>query len=83
MSEAAEVLVIIVSSVLTIFLIISIVLGVYLIKLSAEIRRIVKSAEKAVNSVESAAKGFSRFVSPVFIADFIGRTVKKYTKGSK
>lgn len=83
MSEAAEILVIIVSSVLTIFLIISIILGIYLVKLSAEIRRIVKTAEKTVSSIESAAKGFSRFVSPVFVADLIGRTVKKYKKGSK
>lgn len=84
MSEAAEILVIIVSSVLTLFLIVSIILGIYLIKLTVEIRRIVKSAEDTVDSIGSAAKGFSKLVSPVFAAEFINRLVKKYTnKGRK
>lgn len=83
MSTAAEILVIIVSSVLTLFLVISIILGIYLIKLSAEIRRITRSAQKTVDHIESAASGFSKFISPVFMADIIGRIIKKYTKGSK
>lgn len=80
MSEAAEILVVIVSSILAIFLIVSIILGIYIIKLSAEIRRIVKSAENTVDSISSAARGFSKIVSPVFAAELINRVLKKYTK---
>ncbi len=83
MSSAAEILVIIVSSVLAIFLVVSIILGIYLIKLSIEIRRITRSAQKTVDHIESAASGFAKFISPVFVADIIGKVIKKYTKGSK
>lgn len=80
MSEAAEVLVIIVSSILTIFLAISIILGIYLIKLTVEIRRIVKSAEETVDNIGSAAKGLGKLISPVFVAEMISRFIKKSSK---
>lgn len=83
MSTAAEVLVIIVSSILAIFLIVSIILGIYLIKVSAEIRRIAKAAQKTVDSVESAVSGVSKMVSPVFVAAFVDKMIKKFMKGSK
>ncbi len=80
MSNAAEILVIIVSSVLAIFLIVSIILGIYLIKLSAEIRRIAKSAQSTISHIDSAVVGVSRLTSPMFVADLIGRYIKKFTK---
>lgn len=82
MSPAAEILVIILSVVLSIFLIVAIVLFVYLIRLSAEIRTIAKSAQKTVDAVEDAVSGFSKWVSPVFMAELIGRTIRKFTKSS-
>jgi len=83
MENASTVLVIIVSSVLTVFLVVAIILGIYLVKLTAEIRRIARTAQKTVNTIESAASGVGKLVSPMFMADFIARTVKKYTKGDK
>jgi F0F1-type ATP synthase assembly protein I len=84
MSEAAEILVIIVSSILAIFLIISIILGIYLIRLSVEIRRVAKSAQSTVNNIGSTFSGFGKIISPVFVGEVIGRVLKKYTKkGSK
>lgn len=80
MDQAAEILVIIVSSVLSIFLIVAIILGIYLIKLTAEIRRIAKTAQNAVNHIDTAVVGVTRLTSPVFIAEMIGRYVKKFTK---
>lgn len=83
MSSAAEILVIIVSVVLAIFLIVAIVLGIYLIRLSSEIRRIAKSAQQTIDSIGSVAGGISRFTSPLVVAQFLGRYVKKFTKKSR
>jgi hypothetical protein len=82
MSGAAEILVIILSIVLAIFLIVGIILLIYLIRLSAEIRRIAQSAQKTVDHIESAVGSASRLISPVFVADLIGRYIKKFTKKS-
>lgn len=79
MSTAAEILVIIVSSVLAIFLIVSIILAIYLIKLSAEIRRLTKTAQNTVDHIDSAVTGVSRLVSPMFVAELVGRYIKKFT----
>ena len=83
MDQAAEILVIIVSVVLTIFLIISIILGVYLIRLTAEIRRIAKSAQVTVSNIETAVAGVSRLASPIYVAEVLNRYIKKFTKSDK
>lgn len=79
MNEAAEILLIIVSSVLSLFLLVGIVLGIYLIKLTAEIRELTKSAQDTVSHIESAVVGVSRITSPIFVAEMIGRYIKKFT----
>ena len=83
MDTAAEILVIITSSVLVVFLIIAIILGIYLIKLSAEIRRVTKSAQTTIDQVETTVSGISKLISPVFAAEMISRMVKKYSKEEK
>lgn len=80
MSNAAEILVIIVSSVLALFLIVSIILGIYLIKLTAEIRKLARSAQNTVDGIGSAVSGVARLVSPMFVADLVGKYIKKFTK---
>lgn len=80
MDAAAEVLVIIVSSVLAVFLLVSIILGIYLIKLTSEIRKITKTAQNTVNHIDTAVVGVSRLASPVYVAELINKLVKKYTK---
>ncbi len=82
MDEAAEILLIIVSSVLSVFMIVGIVLGIYLIKLTAEIRALAKSAQDTVSHIESAVVGVSRITSPIFVAEMVSRYIKKFT-GSK
>jgi uncharacterized protein YoxC len=82
MSSAAEVLVIILSIVLVLFLIAGIILLIYLIRLSAEIRRIAASAQKTVDHIENAVAGASRIASPMFVAEIIGRYIKKFTKNN-
>ena len=83
MSSAAEILVIIVSVVLAIFLLVSIVLAVYLIRLSAEIRKIAKSAQETVDTVGEAVQGFVRLTSPVFVAKAVSQFLKKFQKNER
>ena len=83
MDPAAEILVIILAVVLSVFLIVGIILAIYLIRLSAEIKRIAKSAAHAVDSVESAVSGISKLTSPLFLAEIVGKYVKKFVKLSK
>lgn len=83
MDQAAEILVIIVSCVLSIFLIVGITLGIYLIKLTSEIRRLAKSAQDTVSHIDSAVVGVSRLTSPVFIAELVNRYIKKFTSKTK
>jgi uncharacterized membrane-anchored protein YhcB (DUF1043 family) len=80
MSSAAEILVIIVSVVLCIFLIVGIIIGVYLIRLSAQIRKIAKSAEQTVSSIGGAVSRFTKFTSPVFMAEMIKQMFKQDSK---
>jgi cobalamin biosynthesis protein CobD/CbiB len=83
MSSAAEILVIIVSSVLSVFLIIAIILAIYLIKLTAEIRRLAKSAQSTVSHIDSAVVGVSKITSPIFVAELVGKYIKKFSKKGK
>lgn len=83
MDQASEILVIIVASVLSIFLIVAIILGIYLIKLTAEIRRLAKSATNTVSHIDNAVVGVSRLTSPIFIAEMVNRYIKKFTSKSK
>lgn len=84
MDQAAEILVIIVSSVLFIFLVVGIILGIYLIKLTAEIRRLARSAQDTVSHIENAVVGVSKIASPIYVAELLNRYIKKYfRKGEK
>ncbi|MFZ1249896.1 MAG: hypothetical protein WAR37_00380 [Candidatus Microsaccharimonas sp.] len=83
MDQAAEILVIIVSSILVIFLIVVITLGIYLIKLTAEIRRIAKSAQSAVSHIDNAFVGVSKLTSPLYVAQIVKRYIKKFSGKTK
>lgn len=83
MDQAAEILVIIVSSVLSVFLVVAIILGIYLIKLTAEIRRLAQTAQNTVSHIDSAVVGVSRITSPIFVAEMVNRYIKKFTKKKK
>jgi len=83
MSTAAEILVIILSVFLAIFLVLGIILLIYLIRLSAEIRRITEAARRTMDSVESAVVGVSRFVSPTILAATFQKQIMKFIKQMK
>lgn len=84
MDQAAEILVIIVSCTLSIFLIVGIILGIYLIKLTSEIRNLAKTAKNTVSHLDSAVVGISHITSPVFVAKFVSKYINKvFKKGKK
>lgn len=83
MDQAAEILVIIVSSVLSVFLIVAIILGIYLIKLTSEIRRLAKSTQDTISHIDTAVVGVTRITSPIFIAEMVNRYIKKFTSKTK
>jgi len=80
MNASTEILVVILSIFLAIFLIVGIILTVYLIKVSREIHSITKSAGNAVNginSVVSAFSGFAKMTPALFVAEIVGKYMKK------
>lgn len=83
MSPAAEILVIILSVFLAVFLLLGIILSIYLIKLSRDIREVTRSASRTVGHIESAVSGVAKLTSPLFLAEIIGRYIKKFTAKSK
>jgi hypothetical protein len=83
MESAAEVLIIILAVVLSVFLIVGIILIIYLIRLSAEIRRIAESAQKTADHIESVVADVSRFASPIVLGQMISSFFKKFTKQSR
>ena len=83
MCPAAEILVIILSIALAIFLALGIALTIYLIDLTRQIRRITASAERTVDNLGTAVTGFSRLVSPVYVAEMVAKFIKKVKKENK
>jgi 1,4-dihydroxy-2-naphthoate octaprenyltransferase len=83
MSPAAEVLVIILSVVLTIFLIVGMVLIIYLIVLTRQIRKVTKSAERTVEDFGSVISKVSKVVQPIFVAETFNSFIKKFKKHKK
>ena len=77
MDSAAEILVIILSSFLAIFLILGIILFIYLIILTRKIQKVADTAEKTVDNIESVVSGFSKMFSPIFVAEMFKGFLKK------
>lgn len=74
MNTAAELLVIIVSVVLSLFLIVSLILVLYIIKLVKDLRAVAAHAEKVITSAESIGNIFRKSAGPVSVLNFV-RTV--------
>lgn len=83
MSTAAEVLVIILSIFLAFFLILGVMLTIYLIKLTREIRNVTQAAGRTVGTIESVVSGAAKLTSPLFVAELINKYLKKFKKGKK
>jgi K+-sensing histidine kinase KdpD len=71
--EAAEVLTIILSVTLTIFLVVAIVLGVMLIKVVKSVKTVTSKAEEAANNLAQAAK----YIKPASLTAGLTRAIKQ------
>ncbi len=77
---AMEILVIILSAFLALFLLIGIVLAVLLVRVTQQIRRVTTSAERTVNGLESVVAGVNKVTTPAMIAKVILGQVNKRRK---
>jgi uncharacterized membrane protein len=80
MNTASEVLVIIVSSILAIFLVVLTVALVFFVKVLKSVRHITERAENISDSVEAAASTFERVASPLAVLKIIGNIVEQTSK---
>lgn len=78
--EWAQVLVIILSVFLAIFLLLGIVLLALLIKVTRQIKSVAGAAERTALKVEGMATNIAAFSSPVAIAKMVSSFVKNFRK---
>ena len=83
MSSSSEVLVIILSIALAVFLVLGITLIIYLIVLTHQIRKITNSAERTVDSIESVVSKISKVITPIYMSEVIKTFVNKVKKNKK
>lgn len=77
---AMEILVIILSAFLALFLLIGIVLAVLLIKITQQIKRVTTSAEKTMNGFESVVSSVGKVTTPAMLAKMVLGQVNKRRK---
>lgn len=78
--DAMQILVIILSSFLALFLLLAIALTVMLIKLTAQIKQVTATAQNAAEHLASFATNASKFTSPVVLGKLIYNQIKKFKK---
>ncbi len=81
MSSSAEILVVILSIALAIFLILGIILTIYLIDLTRQIRRVTNSAERTAYNLESVVSKFSTVMTPILMVKMVTNFFNKFKKG--
>jgi cell division protein FtsB len=81
--DAMQILVIILSVFLAVFLLSGIILTIQLIRVTKQIRMIATTTQSAVDRVSNLASTAGKIISPAFIAKFVTDQFKKYNKKSK
>jgi hypothetical protein len=81
--EWAQVLVIILSTFLAIFLVLAIILTVIVIRITKQIKEITGSVQRTTNNVEKAVVGFTNVTSPVYLVKTLNKYIKQYKKSKK
>jgi len=76
----AQVLVIILSIFLGIFLLLAIALTAMLIKVTKQIKTVTDSAQRTAEHIEKAVSGVSRTISPMLIMRIVAKFMKKTKK---
>lgn len=84
METATQVLIIILSTTLTVFLIVAIVLGVYLVKVAKSVKHVTSEAEKAVDNMVNVSHMVRKTIKPAAfsagIAEFFKNMANKKDK---
>jgi uncharacterized protein (UPF0335 family) len=80
MDEALKILILIVSSALSLFLIVCIVIGVISVRILRDVRRITRKAEKVIDSAESVSEIFRQATGPLAIIKILRNIVKAAKK---
>lgn len=75
-----EALVIILSTMLALFLLLSIILLARLIQISSKIKRITDQAEQAVDKVEEIASFFEKTATPIALMKLVANISEKFSK---
>ncbi|MDQ5913998.1 MAG: hypothetical protein QG623_617 [Patescibacteria group bacterium] len=83
METAFNILVIILSSFLAIFLILGIIILLYAYKLAKAAKKIGAQAESTVKDAQDFMHGVKNTVAPAFAAKLLTQAVKNFTKRSK
>lgn len=83
MDTTAEVLLIVVSSVLSVFLILLIIALVFCISVMRRVKKIIDHAENVAGSVEAAASAFEKTATPLAVFKFISKIVAHAQKHNK
>lgn len=78
--DAMQILVIILSSFLALFLLLAIALTIMVIKLTAQIRQVAATAQDVANHLNSFATNATKFTSPVVLGKLIYNQIKKFKK---
>ncbi len=81
--DAMQVLVVILSIFLGLFLILAIVLMVQLIRVTKQIKMIATTTQTAVSRVQDFASTAAKLASPALIAQIVGEQIKKYKNKRK
>lgn len=81
--DAFEILVIILSITLAIFMLLAIILTFNFIKISQTVRSIVNKADSVMDDVESAAEFFKKTSVPIGITSLVANIVSKVTGENK
>ena len=83
MDTATQILVIITSSVLVVFLILAIIATVYFIKLMKVVRQIAEHAENVAESMQSAADTFKKTATPLAFLKVLGNIVEHASRARR
>ena len=83
LNTASEILLIVVSSALTVFLIVAIILLVKLIQVADKLKLIADKAEKLANSAEAIGDFFRKSAGPVAVGKFMSNIVENVMKRRK
>lgn len=81
--DAFEILVIILSVTLAIFLILGIIVMVYVLKVAQSLKQMSDKASSAVDNVSNVAASIGKFVTPAAAGKLVVEVVQKFMKHEK